>query len=76
MKDSKNFTGERYGTVKWFNDKIRYGFIEQEDGPDVFVHRSGIAASGFKTLDENDKVKFDIEQGEKGPNAINVEKIT
>ena len=64
------------GTVKWFNDQKGYGFIKQENGQDMFVHHSGIAASGFKTLDEDNKVKFDIEQGEKGPNAINVEKIT
>ena len=64
------------GTVKWFNDEKGYGFIERENGPDVFVHHSGITASGFRTLDENDKVKFDIVQGEKGPAAINVEKFT
>jgi len=64
------------GTVKWFNDKKGYGFIKQEKGQDVFVHHSDIAASGFKTLDENDKVKFDIVQGKKGPAAVNVEKFT
>ena len=60
------------GIVKWFNDKKGYGFIEQEDGPDVFVHHSGINAAGFKTLDEGDRVTFDIEQGPKGPAATNV----
>jgi CspA family cold shock protein len=60
------------GTVKWFNERKGYGFIEQEDGPDVFVHHSGIAGSGFKSLNEGDRVTFDIEQGEKGPNAVNV----
>ena len=60
------------GTVKWFNDRKGYGFIEQEDGQDVFVHHSGINASGFKTLYEGDKVTFEIEQGQKGPAAVNV----
>ena len=60
------------GTVKWFNEKKGYGFIEQEDGPDVFVHHSGINGSGFKSLREGDKVTFDIEQGPKGPSAVNV----
>jgi CspA family cold shock protein len=60
------------GTVKWFNDSKGYGFIEQEDGPDVFVHHSAISAAGFKTLKEGERVSFDIEQGEKGPAAANV----
>ncbi|MCP4749441.1 MAG: cold-shock protein [Proteobacteria bacterium] len=60
------------GTVKWFNENKGYGFIEQEGGPDVFVHHTGIAGSGFKTLNEMDKVTFDIEEGEKGPAAVNV----
>ncbi len=60
------------GTVKWFNERKGFGFIEQSDGPDVFVHHSGINASGFKTLYEGDKVTFDIEQGQKGPAAVNV----
>ena len=60
------------GTVKWFDEKKGYGFIEQEDGPDVFVHHSGINAVGFKTLNDGDRVTFDIEQGQKGPAAANV----
>lgn len=60
------------GIVKWFNEKKGYGFIEQEDGPDVFVHHSGINATGFKTLKEGDRVEFEIEQGKKGPSAVNV----
>jgi CspA family cold shock protein len=60
------------GIVKWFNEKKGYGFIEQEDGPDVFVHHSGINAVGFKTLNEGEQVRFDIQQGQKGPAAVNV----
>jgi CspA family cold shock protein len=60
------------GTVKWFSEKKGYGFIEQEDGPDVFVHFSGISTDGFKTLNEGDQVTFEIEQGQKGPSAVNV----
>jgi len=60
------------GSVKWFDDRKGYGFIEQEDGPDVFVHHSGISGDGFKSLKEGDKVSFDIEEGKKGPAAVNV----
>ncbi|MGD9006985.1 MAG: cold-shock protein [Desulfobacteraceae bacterium] len=60
------------GTVKWFNEKKGYGFIEQEDGPDVFVHFSGINGSGFKSLFEGDRVTFTVEDGPKGPSAVDV----
>ena len=60
------------GTVKFFNDTKGFGFIEQESGPDVFVHFSAIKAEGFKTLSEGQKVEFTITQGQKGPQAENV----
>jgi len=61
------------GTVKWFSDQKGYGFIEQEDGQDLFVHHTGINASGFKSLNEGQRVRFEIETGEKGPKAKDVE---
>ena len=60
------------GTVKWFDERKGYGFIAQEDGPDVFVHHSAITGEGFKTLKEGERITFDIEQGKKGPTAVNV----
>jgi len=60
------------GTVKWFNDSKGYGFIEQESGDDVFVHHSAINGEGFKSLQEGDRVTFEIEEGQKGPAAANV----
>lgn len=64
------------GTVKWFNDQKGFGFIRpDEGGKDVFVHHSGIAMKGFRTLSEGDKVSYDIEQGPKGPQAAQVTKI-
>ncbi|CAM3081923.1 cold-shock protein [Lactococcus hircilactis] len=62
------------GTVKWFNATKGFGFITAEDGKDVFVHFSAIKTDGFKTLDEGQKVTFDLEDGPRGPQAINVEK--
>jgi CspA family cold shock protein len=63
------------GTVKWFNDRKGFGFIEQQNGPDLFVHHSGIVSDGFKSLDEGDQVTFDIEQGPKGLSATNVKTV-
>jgi len=60
------------GQVKWFNDAKGYGFIEQEDGEDVFVHHSAIEMEGFRTLSEGQRVEFEITQGPKGPQASNV----
>ncbi len=60
------------GTVKWFNGAKGYGFISRENGPDVFVHYSAIQAEGFKDLAEGQKVEFNVEQGQKGPQATNV----
>lgn len=62
------------GTVKWFNEAKGFGFIEQVNGPDVFVHFSAIQGEGFKTLEEGDRVSFDITEGQKGPQASNVTK--
>ena len=63
------------GTVKWFNESKGFGFISRDEGSDVFVHYSSIAGGGFKSLLEGDSVSFEIEDGPKGPKAINVEKM-
>ena len=60
------------GTVKWFSPEKGYGFISQENGPDVFVHFSAISGSGYRNLEENQKVEFEITEGQKGPQAANV----
>jgi cold shock protein len=62
------------GTVKWFNDAKGFGFIEQDNGPDVFVHFSAIQGDGFKSLAEGQRVRFDVTTGQKGPQAANVTK--
>ena len=64
------------GTVKWFNNAKGYGFIGRDEGPDVFVHYSAIALEGYKSLQEGDKVEFEITQGQKGPQAANVTKAS
>ena len=63
------------GKVKWFNTAKGFGFIEREDGPDVFVHYSAIEGSGFRTLAENDPVEFEVAEGPKGLHATNVRKV-
>jgi CspA family cold shock protein len=63
------------GTVKWFNDKKGFGFIENDDGGDAFVHHTDIQGSGFKSLAEGERVSFEVEQDQKGPKASNVTKV-
>ncbi len=63
------------GTVKWFNNQKGYGFISDETGNDVFVHYSGLNMEGFKSLDEGQSVEYDVTEGSKGPQAVNVTKI-
>ena len=63
------------GTVKWFNNQKGYGFICDESGKDVFVHYSGLNMEGYKTLDEGQAVEFEVIEGEKGPQAVNVTKL-
>ncbi len=63
------------GTVKWFNPEKGYGFISRDDGDDVFVHHTGINGEGFRSLDEGQRVEFEITEGKKGLQAINVSKL-
>lgn len=63
------------GTVKWFNELKGFGFVTGDDGKDYFVHFSGIKSEGFKTLKEGQKVSFDLNEGDKGPQAVNVEPV-
>ena len=63
------------GKVKWFNSDKGFGFIEREDGDDVFVHFSAIQGEGYKSLDEGQEVEFEVEQGQRGPQATNVNKL-
>ena len=63
------------GTIKWFNDSKGFGFIQREEGPDVFVHFSAIAGTGFRSLQEGQEVEFEVTQGPKGPQASNVKAL-
>ncbi len=75
MPDERNVNKMAKGKVKWFNAEKGYGFIESEDGTDVFVHFSAIAMDGYKTLDEGMEVTFDVSEGAKGPQASNVVRV-
>jgi CspA family cold shock protein len=75
QKFSKEVFSMPEGTVKWFNESKGFGFISRDEGGDVFVHFSSIQGDGFKTLVEGDKVSFEIEDGDKGPKAVNVTKL-
>ncbi len=72
---TEDFGSMANGKIKWFNTAKGFGFIEREDGPDVFVHYSAIEGSGFRTLAENDQVEFEVAEGPKGLHATNVRKV-
>jgi CspA family cold shock protein len=74
--ERKKYVSRIKGKVKWFNNAKGYGFIGRDDGPDVFVHYSGITSEGYKSLAEGDDVEFEIVDGQKGPQAANVNKLT
>jgi CspA family cold shock protein len=74
QRSSEEVSALAQGIVKWFNDRKGYGFISQEEGNDVFVHFSSIESTGYKTLSEGDRVEFDIEESDRGPEAKNVRK--
>ncbi|MBN2420002.1 MAG: cold-shock protein [Deltaproteobacteria bacterium] len=63
------------GKVKWFNNRKGFGFIQQEDGPDLFVHFSSIKADGYRSLNEGEEVTFEVEDSERGPKAVNVSRV-
>ena len=75
LKGGKTHVERLTGTVKWFNNAKGYGFLGRENGPDVFIHYSAIISNGYKSLQEGDKVEFEIVQGQKGPQAANVSKV-
>jgi CspA family cold shock protein len=72
LKEANTMSEREIGTVKWFSNNKGYGFIEREDGPDVFVHFSAIQADGYRSLEEGQRVEFTIEEGPKGPQAADV----
>jgi CspA family cold shock protein len=74
-KFSEEVSALANGIVKWFNEKKGFGFIQREDGGDIFVHHSSINMPGFKTLHEGDRVSFDVEETDRGPAAKNVTKL-
>jgi CspA family cold shock protein len=75
QKGNEAVSNRETGTVKWFSNAKGYGFIAREGGDDVFVHHTAIQGEGFKTLEENERVEFSVEQGSKGPQATNVVRL-